>query len=147
MSELALQEKTPQNVGLFTPRQLKFIAKYSKRDLSQDKIDIGKSIGVSERTIYRWFNNPKFVQKVNDLSLAYVIKHTSDVDKKVLQKAINDGDIQAIKLFYQRAGVLDDKPTTQNNTQVNINFDQSDLETILHNTRHLRKSRQDNNLQ
>lgn len=151
MSEYQLQEINQHNVGIFTPRQLRYIAKFSQRDLDKNKFDIASEVGVSDRTVTRWFKNPKFANKVNELSLKYVISRIPEVDQKVLEKAINEGDIQAIKLAYQRAGIIEDKkkdaPTTQNNTQVNINIDNDDLKAMLHNSRHLRKLMEDNGLQ
>lgn len=69
-------------------------------DFSGTKEDIAREAGVSRATFYRWLRNPDFVALVNGLVSQYADAELSMVWKS-LCKRIQDGDMQAIKLYFE----------------------------------------------
>lgn len=69
-------------------------------DFFGTKKDISEKTGVPLRTLYRWLRNPDFVAIVNSLVSQYADAELSMV-WKALCKRIQDGDIQAIKLYFE----------------------------------------------
>ena len=69
-------------------------------DLLGTKAEIAEKAGVTPRTLYRWLRNPDFVAIVNSIVSQYADAELSMV-WKALCKRIQDGDIQAIKLYFE----------------------------------------------
>lgn len=64
--------------------------------------------GVSRSTFYRWMRDPNFVEYVNSLIDEYTDAELSRVWAALTRKAI-EGDIQAIKLFFEMKGKYKEK--------------------------------------
>lgn len=69
-------------------------------DFLGTKAEIAEKSGVAPRTLYRWLRNPDFVAIVNSLVSQYADAELSMV-WKALCKRIQDGDMQAIKLYFE----------------------------------------------
>ncbi|MBQ8824184.1 MAG: hypothetical protein IJZ64_03030, partial [Ruminococcus sp.] len=69
-------------------------------DFLGTKAEIAEKAGVTPRTLYRWLRNPDFVAIVNSIVSQYADAELSMV-WKALCKRIQDGDIQAIKLYFE----------------------------------------------
>lgn len=69
-------------------------------DFSGTKEDIAREAGVTRQTLYRWLRNPDFVSLVNSLVLQYADAELAMVWKS-LCKRIQDGDMQAIRLYFE----------------------------------------------
>ena len=69
-------------------------------DFSGTKADVAEKAGVTSRTLYRWLRNPDFVSLVNGLVSQYADAELAMVWKS-LCKRIQDGDMQAIRLYFE----------------------------------------------
>lgn len=72
-------------------------------DFSGTKSDIAEKAGVTPRTLYRWMRNPDFVSLVNSLVTQYADAELAMVWKALCRK-IQDGDMQAIRLYFELRG-------------------------------------------
>lgn len=62
-----------------------------------------KMAGVSYATYRAWLKQPAFAEYITKISEDMLGEHVADVHTRVLEKATN-GDIQAIKLYYELTG-------------------------------------------
>lgn len=80
-----------------------------------------KEVGISRTTYYAsWLNNDNFVKyydKERRKARAAIAPH---VDGSMSRAAINKGNVQAMRLFYEVSGELDTAGKIQNNIQVNL---------------------------
>lgn len=91
--------KTNKKPFLPTRAMLKSIE--LKLDLRRyTKEEICKSCGIRRMTLYRWERNPDYLDLYMKRSWEVLRAYTPEVNK-ALQRAINKGDVQAMKMFYQ----------------------------------------------
>ena len=82
-----------------SPKQMKFADIYL--DLSRKtNEDMAKEVGVSDRTIYRWFNNPDFVKWINTKKDEILDRSLMDRYKTAIRKA-KSGDFQFSKMLFE----------------------------------------------
>lgn len=81
--------------------------------------EIASKVGVEARTIYRWKNDPEFIELVNhiadlnmDMFLAEAYQH--------LRKQIRNGSVRAMELYLKRAGKLIEKREVQSDVNVEV---------------------------
>lgn len=93
---------TPEN---YAAKQLQFAAweldPFCQLSLSQK----AEKLGVSTPTLFKWRRDPLYVIRKNQLRDASFEQYAGEVDKTVIQKAI-DGSFLFCKLFYERKGEL-----------------------------------------
>lgn len=94
------QNETNSNDTLIDTRMVIAAELLANPDFLGSKEDIAREAGVSRATLYRWLRNPDFVAIVNSLVSQYADAELSMV-WKALCKRIQDGDIQAIKLYFE----------------------------------------------
>jgi len=91
--------KTTKKPFLPTRAMLKSIE--LKLDLRRyTKEEICKFCGIRRMTLYRWERNPDYLDLYMKRSWEVLRAYTPEVNK-ALQRAINKGDVQAMKMFYQ----------------------------------------------
>ncbi len=62
--------------------------------------EVAEAADVSERAIYKWLNDEKFVEALNREVEKYTDGETARVWKALVREAA-DGDVSAIKLFFE----------------------------------------------
>lgn len=82
-------------------------------------IDVAEEVGVSERTIYRWLNDPLFKQTINDMIVNYDKGRMNKVLEATYREA-REGSAAHAKLLFEAHGMIGGK---QNNVEVNVNSD------------------------
>ena len=70
--------------------------------------EIVKRLGITRSTFYRWKNDETFLDRIKELSTNTLRETLPMVDRVVISKALK-GDMGAIRIFYQRQGLLTDK--------------------------------------
>lgn len=93
----------PFEVAKLSPEQLfavSIITDPSNRKPLASKL---KQAGVSYAVYRAWLKQPHFSQYIQKISEDMLGEHVQDVHTRVLEKATN-GDIQAIKLYYELTG-------------------------------------------
>jgi len=63
-----------------------------------------ESIGLPERTFYRWVNDERFIGYLNSQIERYTISQLVDVWRALLTQC-KRGNIQAIKVFFEMKGM------------------------------------------
>jgi hypothetical protein len=76
-------------------------------DKSTNK-QIAETSGITERQLYRWKEDPEFVELVNHLAKQHMDAFMSTVYRQ-LQKKVNEGSVKAIELAMKRMGDLIDR--------------------------------------
>lgn len=117
-----LQNVTNSSNTIVDPRMVIAAELLANPDFSGTKEDVAREAGVTRQTLYRWLRNPDFVALVNSLVMQYADAELAMVWKS-LCKRIQDGDMQAIKLYFdlrergltmkQQADGQDEKPTSK----------------------------------
>lgn len=82
-------------------------------------VAIAEKIGVAERTIYRWLEDPEYIQFINDLNEEVMDTFAIDVYRALRAKVLK-GDVRAIELAMKRMGVLIDKREVTSDIKVEI---------------------------
>lgn len=95
-----LQNVTNSGDTLIDARMIVAAELLANPDFSGTKEDIAREAGVTRQTLYRWLRNPDFVSLVNSLVLQYADAELAMVWKS-LCKRIQDGDMQAIRLYFE----------------------------------------------
>lgn len=72
-------------------------------DVSANKTEIIKQVGVPRTTLYRWLKDPDFIKYVDSLIDSYTDAELSTVWKALIRRCIC-GDTQAIKLYFELKG-------------------------------------------
>lgn len=62
-------------------------------------------LGIDRRTLYNWRRLPEFQKYVDSIRKTIFENHRKAVDAKLFEKA-KEGDVQAMKLFYELGGFL-----------------------------------------
>lgn len=70
--------------------------------------DIIKRLGIARSTFYHWKNDETFLERLKELSTNTLRETLPMVDRVIISKALK-GDMGAIRMFYQRQGLLTDK--------------------------------------
>lgn len=108
-----LQNVTNSSNSIVDPRMIIAAELLANPDFSGTKEDVAREAGVTRQTLYRWLRNPDFVELVNSLVTQYANAELAMVWKS-LCKRIQDGDMQAIKLYFE---LRERGLTTQNATE------------------------------
>ena len=70
--------------------------------------EIAEKAGVSRQTIYSWMDNTEFKEALNKKIDQYTDSQTSSVWKSLIAQA-KQGNVQAIKLFFEMRGKYRDR--------------------------------------
>lgn len=62
-------------------------------------------LGIDRKTLYKWRKLPEFQKYVDSIRKTIFENHRKAVDAKLFEKA-KEGDVQAMKLFYELGGFL-----------------------------------------
>lgn len=90
------------------PEQEKFTEIYLDYRQKSTFEQIGKEIGCTRGTIWNWFQNPEFLEWVNEKSNYMQKIALVPVLKSLIRKA-EVGDVQAIKLYLEKMGEFSEK--------------------------------------
>jgi AcrR family transcriptional regulator len=82
-------------------------------------VQIAETVGVSDRTLYRWREKEEFAQLIEELSDRIMKTFISEVDKAVM-KSVKNGSVKAMELAYKRSGKLVDKKEISSEVDVNV---------------------------
>ena len=82
-------------------RYQKWLALLRKPEDCRTKEEFAKSIGVGSATLYRWEKHPTFWVEVKEYGDKEIPK-ISEMIRNVHQEKALEGDLPAIKLFYQK---------------------------------------------
>lgn len=119
-----LQEK-------FTPQQelyLEYLAA-GKQDVHGNKYskgDMAKLFGTDPATLWRWERLPGFQEEVFNRSMARLTEYLPSMNKAMVKKALDKGDVQAYMAIMRQANLLKaDKFDNKNDNtdNVTIRFD------------------------
>jgi Helix-turn-helix of insertion element transposase len=100
-----VQNNTKWNPTDEQARMAQILADPSEQGTITEKCE---KAGVSRSTFYRWMRDPNFVEYVNSLIDEYTDAELARVWAALTRKAI-EGDIQAIKLFFEMKGKYKEK--------------------------------------
>lgn len=67
--------------------------------------EIASVIGITRKTLYNWLHDPAFLEELNRRSDEFMKASKYRVNRALLKK-ITEGDVQAIKLYYEKIGEL-----------------------------------------
>lgn len=102
------------------PEQLKFAEIYL--DLSRKTItELAKEVGVSDRTIYRWFKDKDFVSWLNSKKDEILNRSLMAIYKTAIRKAIA-GDFKFSKMLFEMQGEY----TRKSKSKVTKVYDEND---------------------
>ena len=82
--------------------QIKFLEIYLELS-KKTKKEIAEEIGISDRTIYRWFNDDNFIEWVNSHKTKLLEKSLADRIKVSIKQALK-GEFQFSKLLFEMTG-------------------------------------------
>lgn len=93
-------------------------------DFKGTKQDIADRAGVTRMTLYRWLRNPEFIAIVNRLVSQYADAELGMV-WKALSRKCQQGDIQAIKLYFElrKQKEMKSEKNAEDKIELNINID------------------------
>lgn len=91
-------------------KQLKAIEMLIDIEHPKTNREIASEIGISERTFYHWLRNPFFLEELNRRSDEFMKSSKYRVNRALLRK-IEEGDVHAMKLYYEKIGELADLGT------------------------------------
>lgn len=91
---------------------------------------LATAIGVSRRTLYRYWQDPDFEEAVNNLSRLQSSKHKNAIDHALVEKA-KLGDVPAMRTFYQLRGELLEKLEHGGGVDLNISDERINLQREL----------------
>lgn len=94
------RKKNPLSV-----KQLKAIEMLIDIENSRTKQEIASLVGVSEATLYRWLNDAVFLEVLHKRSEEVLRAFKYRVNRALMRK-IEDGNVDAIKLYYEKLGEL-----------------------------------------
>jgi len=86
-------------------KQLKAIELLMDIENPRTKKQVAAEVGVSERTLYNWFHDLRFLEALNRYA-DELIKRSKFLINRQLLKLASEGDIQAIRLYYDLIGDL-----------------------------------------
>ena len=117
------------NVG-FEPsaKQMEYLEIYLELG-KKSNIEIAKEIGINDRTIYRWFGNPEFVDWINSKKDEMLKRSLTDRYAVAIRKA-KAGDFQFGKLLFEMQGEYIQKSESKV-TQVDNGFENLTTEEII----------------
>lgn len=70
--------------------------------------EVAEEAGVSERSIYKWLNNDRFVEVLNEQVARWTDAENARVWKSLVREAA-DGNVQAQKLYFEMKNKYKDK--------------------------------------
>lgn len=70
--------------------------------------EIVQHLGVSRATFFNWKNDDRFLEELSQLNTKRLKSSIANIDTVLVSKAMK-GDLGAMKLYYQRMGLLTDK--------------------------------------
>lgn len=88
-------------------------------ELKMTNKEIADSVGISERTFYRWKEDREFLDLVNDLSEKYMDAFIPQIYRQ-LMKSVNSGSVKGIELALKRAGKLIDRKEVSSDSKVEL---------------------------
>lgn len=91
-------------------KQLKTIELLMDIENPRTKKQVANEVGVSERTLYNWFKDPRFLEALNRYADEFIRRSKFLINRQLLKLA-SEGDIQAIRLYYDLIGNLRDLGT------------------------------------
>lgn len=102
--------------------------------------EIAKAVGVTDRTIYRWKEDPEFNELLVFLTLQYLRADLADT-VRAMKKAIKKGKVNAMQLHFQAAGLLVDRRETVQDVNVTHthNIETKSTEELMMEAKQLRK--------
>lgn len=80
------------------PKQFKAIELLVNIGAFETLQDVARTVGVTDRTLRRWKNNPKFQQALNE-RFKELFKNAIDIRRAILEGAMK-GRTAMIKLYY-----------------------------------------------
>lgn len=113
ISENHLQRKK----AYLTPLQLKVISRLISRPIGQSVTKCAEEMGLSHNRVNRWMSSDHFLEVLYELQRERIRSGIIKVDEAMLEKAIEDKDVNAAKLVYQRAGIDKNSQNNANSPQ------------------------------
>jgi len=96
-------QKTAQNCTDLNSKQLKAIAVLSAIPCEYSRIEeVAKKVGVCRRTLYNWFENPEFNDRLKKEQDRSFVRYGSLVRSAHLNGIIEDRNPRLIQLYYER---------------------------------------------
>ena len=96
-------QKTAQNCTDLNVKQLKAIAVLSAIPCEYSAIEeVAKKVGVCRRTLYNWFENSEFNEKLKQAQESNFVRYGSLVRSAHLKGIIEDRNPRLIQLYYER---------------------------------------------
>jgi len=93
------------------------------------KTDAIKKSGVSRETVYRWLKDPDFIHKINQKIVTYAGAEASEVWKSLIYQC-KQGNVKAIKLYFEMIGEYQQTYKLINDTKVEIEFVEPEQKAI-----------------
>lgn len=83
------------------------------------KSQLALKLGISESTLFSWQNQPQFWTDVVEAAKRKLPHKSQEVTNALIEKALS-GDVQAIKLFFQKVEGWSEKLETKVSGSINI---------------------------
>lgn len=116
----------PVDYSKFRPEQIEAAKLLVNREAGEKLTieDIAKRVGVDPRTIYRWKNDPEFIEMVNEIADMHMNLFLNEVYAHLRQQ-VRRGSVRAMELALRRMGKLIDRKEVSGDVKMEVNAVQS----------------------
>jgi transposase-like protein len=90
---------------LLSQKQLRAIEMLINPEVSYTKEEIASCIGINSATLYRWLQDARFLEVLNQKAEELLGASKYRVLRALLKK-IDEGDVQAMKLYFEKIGEI-----------------------------------------
>lgn len=113
--------KKPLNYSNFKPEQVQAARLLALKETGEKRTikDIAEEVGVDQRSIYRWKEDPEFCEMVNDIADRYMDGFLSEAYAH-LRKQVRNGSVKAMELYLKRMGKLIEKREVSSDVNIEV---------------------------
>ncbi len=92
----------------FTAQQRAVAEQLANPDFAGTITDLCKKVKISRNAFYQWMKDPEYLQYIDELISRYTDSELAAVWKALIRKA-KQGDVKAIKLYFEMKGKYREK--------------------------------------
>lgn len=103
----------------YTKEQIKAARLMATLDEKLSNAEIAEQVGISERQLYRWKKDKKFMDLFTDLCEAEMDEFLSEA-YRYLKKGVRSGSVKFLELYLKRSGKLIDRKEVTNDIDIQV---------------------------